>query len=63
MNSKIVISEAPTHKRECPLWDIKCDKLQYCWCEGGYYDSLTFEFDKCPYCVAINDLKRKKNNQ
>lgn len=56
MRSKIVISDAPMHKEECPLWELKCNREQ-CWCVGGYYDSLTFEFEKCPYCVALNNEK------
>ena len=46
MRSKFIINEVPNSKEECPLWSIKCDKLQYCWCDCN----SKFNFEKCPYC-------------
>ena len=52
--SKIVLNEAPTHREECPMYELLCKgKFDNCWCVGGYYDSPTFEFDKCPHCQTL----------
>jgi len=56
--TKIVLDKAPQNRGECIMDSLLCNKLQYCWCEGGYYDSLTFDFDKCPYCIALSKTNR-----
>ena len=51
---KIILNKEPTHKEECPIYELLCkDKVYGCMCVGGYFDSLTFDFDKCPYCQTL----------
>ena len=49
---KIILNEAPIFVEEdCPLYRAVCQGN--CKCRGGYYDSMTFEFEKCPYCTTL----------
>lgn len=58
--NKIIVNEEPTKKRDCILYDLKC---KFCDCEGGYYDSLTFDFSKCPYCISIDKIIDDNNRE
>ena len=59
--SKFVLDIAPSYAEECPFYKAFCDnqwKYAYtngCACVGGYSDSRTFDFEKCPYCVVLKN--------
>ena len=53
--NRIVLNEAPTHREECPMYELLCKgNFDGCMCVGSYYDSLTFDFEKCPYCKTLD---------
>lgn len=60
--SKIVLDSEPNLSFDrCPL--MYPDRNEcilgkfHCPCIGGYYDSLSFDFDECPYCTTIDKVK------
>lgn len=55
--AKIVLDEEPSSLswNKCPFMKDKQICLfteSECDCIGGYYDSLSFDFDKCKYCTV-----------
>lgn len=49
---KILLNEKPIlPEDDCPFYRTICQGD--CRCRGGYYDSMTFEFEKCPYCTTM----------
>ena len=58
--AKILLDISPMDVEECPFVKINNDSYyrQYnciiggceCHCISGYSDSISFDFDKCPYC-------------
>lgn len=56
-NSKIVLDEEVKEETSCPLYNLGLCKK--CKCIGGYYDSRTFDFEKCPYCTTASKYKNR----
>ena len=55
--TKVVLDKEPSNLswNKCPF--MKNERIclfteSECNCVGGYYDSMYFEFSKCPYCTV-----------
>lgn len=51
--TKIILSAAPTNRKECIMDTLLCNSLQYCWCEKTNDRNIDFDFSKCPYCEVL----------
>ena len=52
---KILLESKPILSEDCPFitnsGKCRIDDRE-CHCLWGYYDSINFSFDKCPYCTV-----------
>lgn len=53
---RIVLDTAPSFWDDCPFMrdKNKCflNNMGKCDCFGGYYDEISFDFSRCPYCTT-----------
>jgi len=60
--AKIILDSEPSaFSNKCPFMkgESTCTFTnRECDCIGGYYDSISFDFERCNYCMSMKDFLR-----